>query len=445
LNLEKLVKYSLPVFVIAIISRAIEEISFFYYVVPVMCVVYIAYSLWDVKSQRLKVKGQNNSNLDLPSSLFHPSSLMLRRTGLLSLLFLLPGIWFLLTSLWSSYPIISAERALYFILLSGGCLAAGNLWFRYSTKGILDFLLPANIIVVFICLISLFTNIPSDSWVGGNGKGFMGVFGHQNLLASIILLTIPAVFSVNIKDQSKKLKVFFVPLSARLASGGILLSLNLLLLALTYSRASILSLLFGVIIYLVLNKKWKIIFYTFSVSALLAVVIYITPSLNNFTENIINKEYPELYSSRMWMWEPSYRAAMDGGLFGLGYGISDPYEKVGGAGDHFEGERFVREKGNSTLALIEETGFIGLLLFLIPIALLLKHGCMYARVHDKNSHAGMQTCKPLILLASLAAFLLHAQFEAWWVGVGSVQLPFFFIYIGLMVHGSKFHSSMFKV
>ncbi|OQY70208.1 MAG: hypothetical protein B6D44_16285, partial [Ignavibacteriales bacterium UTCHB2] len=101
------------------------------------------------------------------------------------LLFLIPGIWFLLTALWSSYPIISAERAFYFILLSAGCLAAGNLWLRYSSEGILDFLLPANIIVVLVCLFSLITNIPSDSWSGGNGKGFMGFFGQQNLLASV--------------------------------------------------------------------------------------------------------------------------------------------------------------------------------------------------------------------------------------------------------------------
>ena len=32
---------------------------------------------------------------------------------------------------------------------------------------------------------------------------------------------------------------------------------------------------------------------------------------------------------------------------------------------------------------------------------------------------------------SIKSFLLHSQFEAWWVGVGSVQLPLFFVYLGL--------------
>ncbi|MCZ7612765.1 MAG: hypothetical protein M5T52_04270 [Ignavibacteriaceae bacterium] len=72
------------------------------------------------------------------------------------------------------------------------------------------------------------------------------------------------------------------------------------------------------------------------------------------------------------MWEPSYRAAQNGGLTGLGYGMSDPNIKPGSLGDHYEGERFVREKGNSVLALVEETGVVGLVLFLLPIIYLLR-------------------------------------------------------------------------
>jgi len=41
-----------------------------------------------------------------------------------------------------------------------------------------------------------------------------------------------------------------------------------------------------------------------------------------------------------------------------------------------------------------------------------------------------------LLTAALTAFILHAQFEAWWVGVGSVQLPLFLLYIGLTIDPS---------
>ncbi len=69
----------------------------------------------------------------------------------------------------------------------------------------------------------------------------------------------------------------------------------------------------------------------------------------------------------MWMWEPSYKAAQEGGLVGLGYGISHPEIRSGEYSDHFENGRLIREKGNSSLALIEEAGLIGLVLFILPM------------------------------------------------------------------------------
>ena len=326
LSLEKIIKYSVPFFVLAIVSRAIVEISFIYYAVPVMCLFFIVLLLI---SSKFKVRDKLNkdiqtSGIHLPSTIDHPPSsppkadfallnIFSAKGGfrfaqhlpspiipLPFLLFLIPGLWFLLTALWSSYPEVSASRALYFTLISTGCMSAGILWIRFSGEKIFEFLLPANVIVVVICLFSLITNIPSDSWTGGHGKGFMGFFGHQNLLASVLLFTLPAVFDAKIKDQSQKLKVFFFAL----------LSLNLLVIALTYSRASILSLGFGVITFLILNKKWKIITYSIAIAILFFFIIYFIPSLNQFADKVIKKDFPEIYSSRMWMWEPSYQAAL---------------------------------------------------------------------------------------------------------------------------------------
>ena len=266
---------------------------------------------------------------------------------------------------------------------------------------------------------------------------------------------------VKIKDKSQKIKgrkVFFFPPLARLGFAGLLLSLNLLVLALTYSRSAILSLIFGVIVYLILNKNWKVLSYSFIVLAIVTLIIYITPAFNNFVDKIIKKDFPEVYSSRMWMWEPSYKAALEGGLFGLGYGISHPDIRSGEDSDRYENGRLVREKGNSTLALIEEAGLVGALLFILPmIYLLFRYRDARCQMLDKNNVSGNRNPESSIehpaspsslhydeasitllpttyslLSAALAAFLLHSQFEAWWVGVGSVQLPLFFIYIGLL-------------
>lgn len=485
MNLKIIISYSVPLFVIAIVSRSIEEINFLYYTVPVFCLFYIFYNVLTATkmnpSRLVNKLSQATLKVSVRTISEQPSRLPADKGTLTSkifpIIFWLPGIWFLLTSLWSSYPAISATRALYFVLISGGCVSAGILWFRFSGKGVLDFLLPANIIVVLICLFSLITNIPSDSWSGGNGKGLMSFFGHQNLLASVLLFTMPAVIyriiilvksGIRQNNDLDSRRTSFAGMTVRsdssfrrspeseitthyslLTAYSLLLTANLLLLTLTYSRAAIISLIFGVFVFLILSRKWKLIAYSFSLIAVFAIVIYSVPTLNNFSREIINKDFPELYSSRMWMWQPSYEAALDGGFVGLGFGISDPNVKVGGVGDHFEGERFVREKGNSLLALVEETGLIGLALFLLPIILLFKHGYMNVfspagevGMYDHSNHSVMHPVpaktqvkagpyKHAILLATLIAFILHSQFEAWCVGVGSVQLPIFFIYLGL--------------
>ena len=154
LNLEKLIKYSVPFFVLAIVSRAVEEISFIYYAVPVMCVFFIVLLFISSKFNSLSRTGFGiKSQKDRTESEYPESEIRHPASGIWYLTFLIPGLWFLSTSLWSSYPEISAARALYFILISTGCISAGVLWIRYSGKGIFDFLLPANVIVVLICAI----------------------------------------------------------------------------------------------------------------------------------------------------------------------------------------------------------------------------------------------------------------------------------------------------
>lgn len=61
-------------------------------------------------------------------------------------------------------------------------------------------------------------------------------------------------------------------------------------------------------------------------------------------------------------------ASKNGGLFGIGYGISQQPSNDRVIG-HYEygGKLFVREKMISALALVEEVGIVGLGLFLLPI------------------------------------------------------------------------------
>ena len=147
-----------------------------------------------------------------------------------------------------------------------GILSSVLLYKKFLPEKGIGFLIPANIMILILSAVSLIFSIPVDRWTGGNGLGFMGFAGHQNILAAALLFTLPGIIAFVI-DQSatfriSRLSSYFSQLSSRvfrLSSFIFLLTSNLLLLLLTYSRASILALVVGIITYLLITKSKKII------------------------------------------------------------------------------------------------------------------------------------------------------------------------------------------
>jgi len=427
-------KYALPLFVIAIISNSIEEINFIYYTVPIFLILFIFVGLKDIKFGEIRFGSliKNYKEISINNT---DANILIT----LLVLMLAVTVWYISSALWSDYPGVSLQRGFYFGLLATGCIFGGYLWMKDSDKSIFDYLLPANIIIIVLSIFSLISNIPDDSWSGGHGKGFMGFFGHQNLLGSLILFTIPAVFyklwrpvnsdQTSVYSKENKVRSLLTTNFLLFTTYYLLLTANFLTLALTYSRASWLSLTAGILIFLILIKNWKILIISFSLLTFFVFLVFTIPSLNKTFSKIILKDFNTVLESRIYLWEPSVKAAKIGGLIGLGYGISEPDILVPGTGSHYEGERYVREKGNSTLALIEETGIVGLILFVIPL--------FYILLKLFTNHYSPLTIDHSLLTSTLAAFLLHSQFEAWMVGVGSVQLPLFLILLGLIVRSSR--------
>lgn len=463
-------KYALPLFVIAIISNSIEEINFIYYTVPLFLILFIFVGLKDIKFGEIRFGSLIKNYKEISINNTDVGILIT-----LLLLMLTAVVWYISSALWSDYPMVTLQRGFYFGLLSTGCIFGGYLWMKESGKSVFDYLLPANIIIIGLSIFSLISNIPDDSWTGGHGKGFVGFFGHQNLLGSLILFTIPAVFyklwlpvnsdQLSVNSKGDKVKSLLTTNFLLLTSYYLLLTSNFLILALTYSRASWLSLTAGIIIFLILVKNWKILIISFSLLTFFVFLILVIPTLNKTFNKIILKDFSTVLESRIYLWQPSLKAAKIGGLIGLGYGISEPDILVPGTGSYYEDERYVREKGNSFLALIEETGIIGLLLFILPICyIIIKSNKLQIRfskhrtsnierypVSGIQSTAGgpassgirhpvsgipyiikyKQLLKNSFIIVVLISFLLHSQFEAWMVGVGSVQLPLFLIFIGI--------------
>jgi hypothetical protein len=367
------------------------------------------------------------------------------------ILVLLFALWALVTTIWSYEPMVTFPRAFYFAYVSIAAAVAGYLWYTHFPKSFLSFLLPANIIIVLISLFSLVANLPADAWTGGCGIGFMGFAPHQNTLGMMILLTIPSVlfpvFSfLRIKPPRNEPPDFFPAHVSRLTFHSLLLILNLYLLLLTHSRASIVSVLLIVITFFLFSFNWKYVIATgLTLVMFIAALFFASPQIKTSVTDFIFKTENTIGDRRSTQLEATFSAAQHGGIIGLGYGISDPKNII--EKDKFVGQRYYREKMISGLALVEEVGVVGLTLFLAIIGyvfwLLLRTFKIQHSTFDilrKESFGQYSTGKlqAVFMIAVLAALSFDAQIEAWWLGAGSWQFVLFFIFLGTALRTARF-------
>jgi O-antigen ligase len=115
-----------------------------------------------------------------------------------------------------------------------------------------------------------------------------------------------------------------------------------------------------------------------------------------------------------------------GGWAGVGYGISAGWE----TGDFQAGVTSVgygREKGNSQLAIVEETGLVGLGLSLLVVVVVfrkLARGYRAAPSRDAKVLIGL-------VMGTLAGLLVQSVFEAWWDAPGSPEFVLFWVMTGV--------------
>ena len=387
-------------------------------------------------------------------------------------LVLLFGLWALATTIWSYDPMITFPRAFYFAYAAIGASTAGYLWYAYFSKSFLSFLLPANIIIVVVSLFSLITNQPADAWTGGCGIGFKGFAPHQNVLGMMILLTIPSVllpaFSILKLKFKKNYFINFDQIQFSLLSTIfylLLLFLNIYILILTQSRGSVMSVLLMVVTFVIFTINWKILITTgLTLVLFIAALFFASPEIKTSVTDYIFKTENTIGDRRSTQINATISAAKNGGLIGLGYGISDPKNILG---DVEEGKRYYREKMISVLALVEEVGVIGLILFLAiigyvfllllktfkTVTLSLSKGIQHSSIHPYETVTLSLACPVLtgskgiqhsafnirhslvglesaFMIAVLVALSFDAQIEGWWLGAGSWQFFLFFSLVG---------------
>lgn len=331
-------------------------------------------------------------------------------------LFLLYGI---LTTFLSTIPVLSASKSILY-LLCGFCYSgAASIWAKKTARNnVLHILWPLVALTLFA---GLSGSVLADATQQMNEfvSIYRGLTFSSNFLGLLTLISLPLPLWLAGRPISTTRQ-------RRIAY--ILLSVLFALLIQTVSRASILTSCVLILFFLMGLGAWR-------KSAVLVSAVAVAATLSAFGPQMVDDfvvrfafkgdaEKSSLLSSREDAFADSLEGAQAGGLFGLGFGVSygfNDYEF--GQGSALYG----REKGNVSLAIIEETGIVGLFLFVGMITSIL--ASMFASIRLATSKEDRLLL--FILTGILIALVIHAQFEAWLLSPGGAATPFFWAMIGI--------------
>ena len=326
--------------------------------------------------------------------------------------------WCITTYSWSEVPQLSIEKAVAFSLVAVAFVCAGQDWVRErgSFKAIAC-LIPVAAIALFAAIMGrVGGGVPTKQQ---SIAAYQGLTDNPNMLGSLIVMALPvllwAAYYYRARPQIRWL--WFA-----------LLSLAVILLARTYSRSAILSagvLGIGFCLSLKLSKTGFIL--VLIVAALMLVGAIGSAFLDTTYKDYILKggtQEQGIFFSRGEVWRLSYENAQQGGWFGAGYGITvGQTDFQGGA----TAVGYGREKGNTQLAIVEETGIVGLGLYsFLLFALFVR----LVRAHLREKNADIKVMLGIVI-GALAGLIIMSVFEAWWVAPGSAKSAYFWSLAGV--------------
>jgi len=324
--------------------------------------------------------------------------------------------WCLCTTMWSEVPQLSLMKSVALALSVPTLFAAGNAWTLESSRAVsLSFLLP-------IVGLSLFAGLfdPGASTEMGSITIYQGLSGNPNYLGSIVAMSFPYAIWQAYRLEAGSAK--------RLLWWCIVLALAVMLYR-SGSRASMLAVLAMLGAFIVaLSPARRIMAVSLIGVFALATVVALPALHSSLYERFILKgntsEYGSVFFTRQDVWSESYAKAKEGGLIGGGYGVSigDTTEFQGG----LTAVGYGREKGNTQLAIWEETGIVGLVLYaLFVVTMWLDLGFGFFKIGD-----GQFKVEEGLLLGATLGFTIHSVFEAWWGAPGSPEFAYFWAVCG---------------
>lgn len=338
-----------------------------------------------------------------------------------------PFIFFLLsyllfcvaTSLWSEVPLLSFSKSVAFLFAVITLVSAGCAWVvKFGYRNSLEWMLP----ILIITLVSGVFGGKADDQIGdvmlyGGLSGNANNFGFLTAMVSSLIL-----WRCYCVKENKKVLFFWI----------VFLIMDLKFLFSSFSRSSIANFLCVILFFSISLPFSKKILITFgSIVSLILLLVMMPVSLlesmammhviKGGNYGVQGPVTDQILYSRERVWQQSFNNAMKGGMMGAGFSVTigDTDYKVGQA-------LYGREKGNAQLAILEETGFVGLILSSIVIFLFFAHAfSYYMRLNgDEKVMLGL-------VLGSICGLLVESFVEAWWDSIGP-EVICFWILVGIV-------------
>ncbi len=328
--------------------------------------------------------------------------------------------WCLATSAWSESPELSILKGTAACIVILTSLAVGQFWVhQHSLAHSLTFLVPLAVVTAVAAIFGRYSSVGYDGGASAN-QLYQGLVSGPNMMGLMIAMSMPVVFWNLYQRWSKPgFPVFWL-----LAIGTLTV-----FLVMTRSRASTLIVVssgIGMLWMAHPKARIKVILGGISLVAVLAISQTLLDNVGTFVRKSANTEDGVL-ATRVEVWRDSWVLAREGGLLGGGYGVTIGETGRKGFTWGFSAAGLGREKGNSQLAVLEEIGIIGFVLYL---GLMAKIAALFVRSFKKLRSSSARAILGLVS-GLLFGFFVQSCLEAWWVAPGSAEFLYFWVMVGV--------------
>jgi O-antigen ligase len=330
-----------------------------------------------------------------------------------------------LSTLWSPVPNLTIFKSLAYVAVAISYSAVGAVWVRHANRGnVMHVFWPLTLLALAASLGGV---VAPDAALRMNETVtlFRGLTFNSNFLGMLVLGALPLpLWHLLQPDLTQRQRWFYYALLAVL----------LQILLTTVSRASILSAAILLLFFFYARGagRFTLVLMTAIISVLVVALLMPDLTAELIAQYVYKGADPgmSVLASRETTWSDSLEGALQGGVFGLGYGASF------GDNDYILGlgaTTYGREKANVFLAIAEETGFFGLALFVAMLVTIVMRAISDIRTTRNSSARAML----LLLVGFIVAMTVHAQFEAWMFSPGGALTPAFWAAIGMVTGISR--------